>query len=56
LPPSPQTEDESIILPAGQYRTGREIELFIDDRSRRVRMHRILRRQIDFERISVVDL
>lgn len=56
LPPSPQTEDESIILPAGQYRTGREIELFINDRSRRVRMHRILRRQIDFERISVVDL
>lgn len=56
LPPSPQGEDESIILPTGQYRAGREIEIFADERSRRVRMNRILRRQVDFERVSLVDL
>uniref|UniRef100_UPI001965DED1 hypothetical protein n=1 Tax=Azonexus hydrophilus TaxID=418702 RepID=UPI001965DED1 len=43
-------------LPTGQYRAGREIEIFADERSRRVRMNRILRRQVDFERVSLVDL
>ncbi|WP_415037024.1 hypothetical protein [Azonexus sp.] len=56
LPSGPQSEDESIIVATGQYRAGREIEIFLDERPRRVRMNRILRRQVDFERISLVDV
>jgi cyclic-di-GMP-binding protein len=49
-------EDSSLVLPPGAYQAGRDLELVDGKTIRRVRMNRILQRQIAFDRISIIEL
>jgi len=52
LPPvASLTEPETVIVPAGWFRTGRAIELYTDS-SRKIRLTRLLDRGSDFERAA----
>lgn len=57
LPALPGIEEEaSLVLPPGYYHAGRELEVVIEEKRRRLRMNHVLSRQCDFERISIVGL
>jgi cyclic-di-GMP-binding protein len=57
LPALPAMKEEaSLVLPSGFYQAGRDLELSSGKELRRVRMNRILQRQVDFDRISIIDL
>lgn len=57
LPALPaMNEEASLVLPSGFYQAGRDLELVSGTSVRRVRMNRILQRQLDFDRISIIDL
>jgi hypothetical protein len=57
LPPLPAMKEEaSLVLPSGFYQAGRDLELISGKAPRRVRMNRVLQRQADFDRISILDL
>ena len=45
-------EPGSLVLPSGMYQAGRTIELFSGDETWQVRMHHILLRGTDFDRVS----
>lgn len=45
-------EEASMVLPAGMYQAGRELEVFSGDETLRLRMNHIVQRGTDFDRIS----
>lgn len=49
-------EEQSLVLPPGNYHAGRDLEVVIGEEKRKLRLNHILLRQADFERISVVEL
>jgi len=56
LPALPSIGEElSLVLPPGHYHAGRDIEVMVGEEKRQMRLNHILQRQVDFERISVVE-
>ncbi len=49
-------EDASLVLPPGIYQAGHDLEVVDGKTLRRVRMNRVVHRQIAFDRVSIIDL